>query len=143
MIRRLERMLFTVAVVSAMGCTGGDKPPVADTLGSIDTVKALDSPRVADSIANDSLRMRNRSVPPAPPSSGALPPPGGETYRRGSSTMSPRDPAPPNDPPPNLIGETRREGSSTMSPTTRRPRDSTVGPRMQIDPQGRVTPIKR
>ena len=129
--------------VTAVGaCTKDDNAPVADTLDSIDTVKPMEPPAVMDSAA-DSSRIQNPSAPPPRAGSGTLPPPGGETYRRGSSTMSPRDPLPPNDPPPNVIGEQRRQGSSTMSPTTPRPRDSTVGPKMEIDRQGNVTPIKR
>ena len=140
MKRKMKHVVTAALLLTTItACTKDDKSPVADTLESIDTLKPIE-PAVSDS-AVDSSRIQNPSAP-APPGApkGALPPPGGETYRRGSSTMAPRDPAPPNDPPPNIIGEQRRQGSSTMSP---RQRDSTVGPRMEIDPQGRVTPIKK
>ena len=130
---------FAVLAFSTGGCSGSDKASVADTLQSIDTVKPLDTAPAVDSADSSRTQAPPSAAEPAP--RGTLPPPGGETYRRGS-TMSPRDPAPPNDPPPNLIGETRRQGSSTMSPTTRA-RDSVTGPKMQIDRQGNVTPIKR
>ena len=131
---------FGFLAIAAGACRSNDKASVADTLQSIDTVKPLDSVPATDSSESSRIQAPPSAAEPAP--RGALPPPGGETYRRGSSTMSPRDPAPPNDPPPNLIGETRREGSSTMSPTTRT-RDSVTGPKLQIDRQGNVTPIKR
>ena len=129
----------TVLAIAASACSGGDNASVADTLNSIDTLKPLETVPVADSADSSRIQAPPSAAEPAP--RGALPPPGGETYRRGS-TMSPRDPAPPNDPPPNLIGETRREGSSTMSPTTRT-RDSVTGPKMEIERQGNVTPIKK
>jgi len=131
--------VFAVLAIAAGGCSGGDKASVADTLQSIDTVKPLETEPAVDSA--DSSRTQAPPSASDPERRGTLPPPGGETYRRGS-TMSPRDPAPLNDPPPNLIGETRRHGSSTMSPTTRA-RDSVTGPKMEIDRQGNVTPIKR
>ena len=140
MKRPLERVLFAALLVTAISaCMKDDKAPVADTLDSIDTVKPME-PAVIDSVA-DSSRIQNPSARAPDRPRGELPPPGGETYRRGSSTMAPRDRPTVNDPPPNLIGEQRRQGSSTMSPT--RQRDSTVGPKMEIDPQGRVTPIKK
>ena len=140
-MKRTLRRIFTFAVLTlgASACSGGDKPSVADTLKSIDTVEPLETVPALDSVDSSRTLAPPSAAQPAP--RGTLPPPGGETYRRGN-TMSPRDPAPPNDPPPNLIGETRREGSSTMSPTTRT-RDSVTGPKMQIDRQGNVTPIKR
>lgn len=141
MKRKLCRIsAFAVLAMTAGACSGGDKASVSDTLPSIDTVKALDTVPAVDSVDSARTQAPPSAAEPAPRVT--LPPPGGETYRRGSSTMSPREPAPPNDPPPNLIGETRREGSSTMSPTTRT-RDSVTGPKMQIDREGKVSPIKR
>ncbi len=138
---RLRRgtALLTIVVAAASACGKADDAPVADTLDSIDTVKALEP--AADSMRPDSTATLQQPAPVSPAPRGKLPPPGGETYRQGGA-LAPRDPLPPNDPPPKIIGETRRDGS-TLSPSYPPPRDSVTGPRLQIDSRGNVTPIKR
>ncbi len=138
---RLRRgtALLIVVVAAASACGKTSDAPVADTLDSIDTVKALEP--AADSTLPDSTATLQQSPPASSSPRGKLPPPGGETYKQGGA-LAPRDPLPPNDPPPKIIGETRRDGS-TLSPSYPRPRDSVTGPRLEIDSRGNVTPIKR
>ena len=127
-----------VAIVFLAGvgaCSVDDTRSGADSVGAIDTVKPVGT-SAAESLSVDSSTMQSRPAEPSP--TGELPPPGGETSRRGSS-ITPRYPVT-QDPPPNLTGETRNPGGSMPRS---RDRDSATGPKLMIDEKGNVTPIKR
>ncbi len=139
---RLAKTALGAIVLATVACTDADKKPV-DSLNAIDTVKPLELPAEMDSVAIDPTRINLPTKDSSAEQRGVLPPPGGETYRRGS-TVSPRDPQRAEDPPPNIIGETRKDGG-TMGPSTppTSGRDSTFGPKLTIDEKGNVVPIKR
>ncbi len=142
MSRYLIRTTAIAIAAMAIACTDS-KTNSVDSLNAVDTVKPLGIPVPLDSPAIDSTR---NAVPPTDSSAerrGVLPPPGGETYRRGS-TLSPRDQHGAGDPPPNLIGETRKQGG-TMGPSAppTSGRDSSYGPKLTVDANGNVVPIKR
>ena len=135
-VSRTMGVFVAIVFLAGVGaCSGADSKSGADSVGAIDTVKPLGT-SAAESLSIDSSAMQSR--PAAPPPTGELPPPGGETSRRGS-TITPRYPVT-QDPPPNLTGETRNPGG-TMPRS--RERDSATGPKLMIDEKGNVTPIKR
>ena len=123
-------LVLAAGLIGAVACTDS-KPAGSDTSGIV--IRNSGEASRVDMLRIDSMTTKpGTPAPPAARPPSANPPAGVTGEARRESPPASRDPMPP------LAGETnRRSGSMPVY------RDSTSGPKMEIDSKGNIRPIKK